>query len=164
MTHKGPIANTEVATPGDGLDYPRDMAELARAVAALRIIGDDLVPAEVTQVLGSEPTTGWTKGDTRTFGGVTRTVSFGKWTLQAVETSPADLDVQVAEILSRLTADESVWAELRTKYDVNLFCGWFMKHGNEGVSVAPETMSALGVRGILLDVDLYCGDGEKVPD
>lgn len=140
------------------------MAELARALATLRIIGDDLIPAEVTELLGCEPTTGWTKGDTRTFGGATRIASFGKWSLQADETSPGDMDAQVTTILSRLTTDESVWAELRAKYDVHLFCGWFMEFGNEGVSIKPETMTALGMRGILLDIDLYGGDSERAPD
>jgi len=86
------------------------------------------------------------------------------WSLQAHETEPADLDAQVTAILSRLTTSDSVWAELRTKYDVNLFCGWFMEYGNEGVSIEPETMSALGTRGILLDIDLYSGDSDMAPD
>jgi hypothetical protein len=34
------------------------------------------------------------------------------WTLQAEETVPADVDAQVTAILSRLTSDEMVWAEL----------------------------------------------------
>lgn len=86
------------------------------------------------------------------------------WWLEAEVTEPADLDAQVAAILARLTTDESVWAELRAKYDVDMFCGWFMKYGNEGVSITPETMAALGARGILLDIDLYAGDSDRAPD
>lgn len=73
-------------------------------------------------------------------------------------------DAQVTAILSRLTTEESVWAELRAKDDINLFCGWLMEHGNEGVSIAPETMSALGTRGILMDIDLYGSDSDNTPD
>ena len=86
------------------------------------------------------------------------------WMLQADETEPADLDAQVAAILSRLTTDESVWAAIRANYSINLFCGWFMNYGNEGVSIDPETMLALGARGILLDIDLYGGNSDKTPD
>lgn len=87
------------------------------------------------------------------------------WHLAADETAPADLDAQVAAILSRLTTDEPAWTELHARYDaVELFCGWFMEYGNEGVSIEPETLSALGTRGIRLDIDLYGGDGDKVPD
>jgi hypothetical protein len=39
-----------------------------------------------------------------------------------------------------------------------------MQYGNEGVSIKPETMAALGSRGILLDIDMYSGDSEKLPD
>jgi hypothetical protein len=77
--------------------------------------------------------------------------------LEADDTAPADVDAQVNAILDRLTTDEMVSGRLRARYNVNLFCGWFMDRVNEGVSIEPETMSALGARGILLDVDLYGG-------
>lgn len=134
------------------------MAHLARAVATLRITGEDLVPSHVSALLGGEPTEGWAKGDALASHAATRTARFGMWMLQADETEPADLDAQVAAILSRLTTDESVWAGLRAEYDVNLFCGWFMEHGNEGVSIEPDTLAALGARGIRLDIDLYGAD------
>jgi Domain of unknown function (DUF4279) len=130
------------------------------------MIGDDLVPSEVTELLGCEPTRGWAKGDTVTFHGVTRTASFGMWSLHADETSPADVDAQVNALLGRLDPDLAVWAELRGKYDINLFCGWFMQRGNEGLSLAPESMTTLGARGIRLELDLDggSGDDEDSPD
>jgi hypothetical protein len=51
-----------------------------------------------------------------------------------------------------------VWSDLGARYVVELFCRWFMERGNEGVTVEPDTMLALGTRGITLDVDLYGGD------
>ncbi len=114
------------------------VAELARAVAALRITAEDLVPSEVSALLGCEPTKAWAKGDSLTSPRPTRTASFGMWRLHADETEPADLDAQVTSILGRLTSNESAWAELRVRYDVNLFCGWFMEDGNEGVSIKPR--------------------------
>lgn len=140
------------------------MAHLAKAVAALQVVGDELNPFEMTQRLRCEPTTAWAKGDERTFAGVTRTTTFGKWALESDETSPADVDAQVSGLLSRLTNDLTLWAELGDRYDINLVCGWFMDVGNEGVSLRPETMLALGERGILLDLDLYGGDSDKAPE
>ena len=139
------------------------MADLARAVASLRITGEELIPGDVSDLLGCEPTQGWAKGDTLSSSHGTRTAHFGMWMLQADETEPADLDAQVVAILSHLTSTDSVWAKLCAQYNVDLFCGWFMEYGNEGVSIAPETMSALGMRGIVLDIDLYGGDGDKAP-
>lgn len=140
------------------------MAHLAKAVAALRVVGDGLHPAEVTHMLGCEPTTAWAKGDERTFAGVTRTTSFGMWTLGAEETTPADVDAQVKGLLGRLTSDLGTWTDLSDRYEVNMFCGWFMDVGNEGVSLEPGTLLALGERGILLDLDLYSGDNDKAPE
>ncbi|MEQ7010404.1 DUF4279 domain-containing protein [Actinopolymorpha sp. B17G11] len=123
------------------------MAELARALAALRIAGEALVPTAITTALGCEPSRSWAKGDAWISHGVTRTRRFGLWSLDAEET-----------ILGRLTSDEAVWRDLGARYTVDLFCGWFMERGNEGVTLGPETMLALGRRGIPLDVDLYGGD------
>lgn len=115
-------------------------------------------------MLGCQPTEGWAKGDQLPARRVSRVAKFGMWMLRADETAPADVDAQVMAILNRLTVDEAVWSALRTQYEVSLFCGWFMEYGNEGVSVAADTMSALGSRGIPLDIDLYGGDNDKVPD
>lgn len=140
------------------------MADLARAVASLRVTGENLVPADVSALLGCESTKSWAKGDSLKSHGATRTARFGLWSLEADETEPANLDAQVTVILSRLTTNQAVWVKLCAEYDVDLFCGWFMEYGNEGVSIKPETMAALGTRGILLDIDLYGGDGDKAPD
>lgn len=137
--------------------YPAAMAELARALATVRITGDELVPDEITAAFGCEPTRSWARGETLTSHGVTRTARFGMWSLVAEDTAPADVDSQVSSILGRLTSDETVWSRLRTSYSIDLFCGWFMERGNEGVTLEPETMLALGRRGISLAVDLYAG-------
>ncbi len=139
------------------------MANLARAVACLRIFGEDLVPDDVSALLGSEPTEGWMKGDELISSRAMRIAPIGLWRLEADETEPADFDVQVSAILGRLTSDLSAWAAVRTQHEVDLFCGWFMEHVNEGVSIEPGTMMALGARGIALTVDLYAGDSENSP-
>lgn len=115
-------------------------------------------------MLGCQPTAAWVKGDQLPAHRASRVATFGMWMLRADETQPADVDAQVMAILNRLTADLTVWSALGSRYDVSLFCGWFMEYGNEGVSIAADTLSALGSRGIPLDIDLYGGDSDKVPD
>jgi hypothetical protein len=138
------------------------MATVARSVATLRIIGD-LDPDEVTRLLGSLPSESQTKGE-ELLGksGHPRVAKFGAWRVHASETSPADLDVQVKEILSRLTSDLAVWKELSTRFDIDLFCGWFMDKENEGLGVSADTLRCLGERGIELSLDIYAGDGDQV--
>jgi hypothetical protein len=132
------------------------VAELHRAVAALRIVGDELLPEDVTAALGCEPSKKFARGEVLEHPmRPSRTARFGLWSLEAVETEPADLDAQIIEVLGRVTADPGVWADLGRAFAVSLFCGWFMESWNEGVFVSPVTLAALGARGIALDIDLY---------
>jgi hypothetical protein len=80
------------------------------------------------------------------------------WRLSAEETKPENLDCQVSELLGLVTSDLSVWSSIAARFRVDLFCGWLMGSGNEGVEISPETMVALGQRGIQLSIDIYGPD------
>lgn len=99
--------------------------ESGERVAALRVVGDDLEPAEVTALLGSEPSEAWARGEERNLAGVTRKSTLGNWMLEAEQTSPADIDAQVTSLLDRLTGDLTTWTDLAERWRVSLFCGWF---------------------------------------
>lgn len=142
------------------------MPALERAAATLRISGDDLIPDEISQLLGASPTRAQGKGEiipTRNSGG-SRIARFGLWNLDATETAPGDLDAQVAGLLGRLNPDLSVWQALSTRFRVDLFCGWFMGGRNEGAEIAAATLLALGERGIRLGIDLYAPDRDWADD
>ncbi len=133
------------------------MAAINRAVAALRVIGDELTPDEVTRVLGAEPTYAHTKGEVlqRPKG---RIAKLGMWRLEVPPSEPSEFNAQVALLLSQLNQDTQVWRELSAKYEISLFCGWFMRESNEGEDLSPTTLSALGNRGISLALDIYAPD------
>lgn len=139
------------------------MAHLERSVATLRIMGDDLVPEEISRLLKAEPTSSHAKGHQFPSASSGRIVirNSGMWRLSARETKPEDLDTQVFELLGQVTSDLSVWSRIATQFRVDLFCGWFMGSRNEGVAISPETMVALGQRGIQLSLDIY---GPEAPD
>jgi len=133
------------------------MAVLARSLATLRIFGDDLVPDEISKLLCGNPTWSASKGDTtpsNSPGGV-RVARTGSWRLQAKESKPENINGQVEEILGQLTSDLGIWRALTSRFDVDLFCGWFLERSNEGVSLSPATLMSLGVRGIEMDIDIY---------
>jgi hypothetical protein len=94
------------------------------------------------------------KGELRKPGG-TAVARTGQWHLSAQKTAPADIDLQVAEILAQLPADPDLWRSLAARYQIDLFCGWFMNESNEGLEISLETLSALGNRGIKFGIDLY---------
>ena len=140
------------------------MASLARSRASLRVMGDDLHPDDITTMLGAPPSFAHRCGEPIVGRATTRIARFGMWLIDADETDPADPDGQVAQLLRRVTSDLSVWRELGERYEVDLFCGWFMECGNEGVSLSAATMRALGERGIPIDIDLYRGGDDEDSD
>jgi hypothetical protein len=54
-----------------------------------------------------------------------------------------------------MTGELSVWRELQRRYNCDIFCGLFLHEGNEGENLAPETLVALGARGLALGLDIY---------
>jgi len=133
------------------------MPHLQQSLVTLRIWGDDLVPDTISALLGGTPTFAHVKGEPLT--GVpsdhVRVAKTGSWHLRAPDAEPEDIDAQVRELLAGLTSDLAVWRGLRERYGIDLFCGLFMGHGNESLSISPPTLVALGVRGIELALDIY---------
>jgi Domain of unknown function (DUF4279) len=140
------------------------MAHLHRSLAALRIHGEDLEPSEISSRLGCAPTMSQRKGDvfTNKTTGSSRTARYGAWHLDALDREPEDLDGQIAELLGKLTSDLSVWASIAARYEVDLFCGFFMQRTDEGVEISVESLKALSERGIELGICLYAPTKEDL--
>lgn len=131
------------------------MGALHHSLATLRFFGEDLVPEEITAVLGASPTTSYRKGDDISArAGTVRIAKVGSWRLEATRREPEDLDAQVFEILDQLTAHLDIWASM-SRYKPNLFCGIFMASYNDGLPLSAKALLALGERGIALDLDIY---------
>lgn len=125
------------------------------------------MPEEVSEVLGCEPTRGEFKGQVirRHKAGRERIAKTGSWLLEATVREPEDLDSQISELLAKTIQDIKVWGSLSGKFKIDLFCGFFMGESNEGVSISPESLVALGKRGITLSLDIYGpekGEGGQV--
>ena len=134
------------------------------SMATLRLFGDDLIPEEVSALLGASPTEAHHKGEElvgrRT--GNKRIAKTGSWHLQAARREPEDLEGQILEILKQLTPDLSKWTSL-ARFQPNLFCGLFMASSNDGTLLSPKALLALGERGIALGLDIY-DDGDDLGD
>jgi hypothetical protein len=138
------------------------MTELNKTAASLRFFGDDLDPEEITRRLGGQPTVGVRKGGIwLTSLGREKTAYKGQWRLTVERRSPGDLDGQVAELFAPLTTDLAVWHDLSSRFQADVFCGLFLNEFNEGISLSPETLSAVGLRGLSLDMDIYGPDDEE---
>jgi hypothetical protein len=140
------------------------MAAIHRSAAALRIMGDDLDPADITRLLGHAPTRGHAKGQTWTSRttGIERVHKFGAWMLTADDAEPEDIDAQTAALLAKLTPDLAIWREIAARFEIDLFCGLFMEESNEGMNLSPATLRALGERGIELALDIYASPDDPL--
>lgn len=127
------------------------------SIVSFRIFGDDLVPSEVTSLLGCEPTKACSKGETRIGSktGNRYVEKTGCWSLAAAEKRPEDIPAQIAEVLGKLNKDPAVWASLRSRFKMDFFCGVFMGSSNDGLEFTPELLGELSARGISLGLDIY---------
>ena len=132
------------------------MGVIDHSVATLRFFGDDLVPDEITALLGASPTVSYRKGQelvgSKT--GIVRIAKTGSWRLSAARREPEDLEAQILEILAQLTQDLKVWESL-SRFQPDLFCGLFMGSSNDGLPLSAKVLLSLGQRGIALGLDIY---------
>lgn len=136
------------------------MAQVSRSVATLRISGDDLLPSHIPDSLGCKPTKSHVKGE-NIAGKNTKKVfaaKSGMWRLRATEQIPENLDLQISELLGKLSPDLDVWMKIGSAFSIDLFVGLFMNESNEGLELSPNSLKELGDRGILLGLDIYDPD------
>ena len=133
------------------------MGSIQKAMATIRVGGDDLSPEEITALLGANPTTAQYKGQEfpSKFASRVRKARSGMWSLEAIASEPEDFNGQVVELLDRLTGDLNIWRSISERFEIDIFCGWFMETSNDGVIISPETLRALSDRGITLMLDIY---------
>lgn len=124
--------------------------------------GDDLVPDDISALLGAKPTSSLRKGEVRNATGTPRIAPTGRWSLKATLREPEDLEAQVFEILDQLTSDLDVWQSL-SRYEPDLFCGIFMASTNDTLPLSAGAIRALGLRGIALKLDIY-DSGDRATD
>jgi hypothetical protein len=141
------------------------MAQVQKSVVTLRIASEDLVPDEITRLLGAAPTNTEVKGQ-KSVGpktGNVRIAKFGMWRLCASDREPENMDAQIWEILNQTTDDLSVWRSIGEKHEIDLFCGLFLGGSNEVMTLSAESLAALGNRGIEIGLDIYSGQDEDEP-
>lgn len=132
------------------------MSQVHQSVACLRLFGDNLAPDEITQILQCTPTVAQRTGEVIHYqSGRERIVKCGNWRLDATMAEPEDINGQVRWLLSQVESDPNVWKRLTQRFDVDIYCGLFMRRGNEGFSLAPDVMVLLGERGIHLGFEIY---------
>jgi hypothetical protein len=132
------------------------VGRVSSSTVTLRFFGDTLEPAEVTRLIGAQPTSSELKGTVRrTRNGNESIARTGGWTLSVPNRSPADLSAQIAQLLLPLTSDLAVWDDLTKRYRADIFVGLFLRNENEGESLTPEALRLLADRHLTINFDIY---------
>ncbi|MGI2031758.1 DUF4279 domain-containing protein [Rhizobium panacihumi] len=135
------------------------MPAVHQTIACLRFFGDDLDPDHVSKLLGAIPTTAYRKGAAMpSSDGKKAVAETGSWQLEADEELSGELGEQISALLSGLSDDLSVWRDLSSQYDGDIFLGLFLGEANEGFTLDPTLLSAIGDRGLVLDFDIYASE------
>jgi hypothetical protein len=147
------------------------MAEIDYSMVSLRIGGDDLVPEEITTLLGATPRYAVFKGERgengkRVVGPIVngaRTAKSGMWLIDAELREPENIDAQIKEIFSKVTNDLAVWQGLGRRFKMDIYCGLFLKESDNGMTISPQSLALLGERGIELSMCIYAPTEEVRP-
>ena len=132
------------------------MDNLQRATVSVSINGDDLVPSEITTLLGKAPRLGVCKGDVFLASyGKHIEAKTGKWQFGGEWESPPNLDKQITNVLAELTEDVSAWSEVTRRFECYLSVGGYFHDWTGGITLQPKTMKLLADRNLTIDFDLY---------
>ena len=129
--------------------------EVDETSVCLRVFGDDLVPSELSDLLGVQPTKSWRKGDVFQGKKYDRIQKTGSWHLSTERQADVSLEAQINQLLDQITPDLTIWAQLIGQYDVDLFCGLWLLRWNREIAFSPQTLLRIAERVLLLDLDIY---------
>jgi hypothetical protein len=124
------------------------------ASVSLRFFGDDLVPDELTQLLGVEPSIAYRKGDIFHGKRYDRVYDIGSWRL-SVKRSEMYLEEQINRLLDKLPPDLAIWNGLTSRFHADLFCGLWLKRWNRCLNFEAATLLRMGERGLSIGLDIY---------
>ena len=127
----------------------------------LAIYGDDLIPEEISQLLGCEAE--YIRcGERRS----PRASPYKRsaWLLNHKGDSPITAEEIIREILSKISADSGIWKELSSRYDVQVRIAIHMENWNKGFDLSAETVQQIADLGAKMVFDIYAYVDEEVND
>ena len=132
------------------------MSDISKTKVSLRIFGQDLIPEEITALLGCLPTQSAKVGDVdpRQMPS-SRIVKEGFWRLEFDKENILPLEKKVDLLLNELTNDLKSWETITLKFKAEIFCGLFLNNFNEGFMLSPKLTKKLSDRNLEIGFDIY---------
>ena len=118
----------------------------------LGVHGETLDPDEISRILGCAPTSAHRRGDPR------RSAPpwpKGAWLLSVEARSPSGPEELVHLLLARLPSDEALWADLRSRFRVQLMFGIFNERLNRGFELSADAVRRINALGAGVGIDIY---------
>ena len=125
----------------------------------LAVYGEDLVPSEVTNLLGLQPTRSFERGYRRN--PTSRPMPHGAWFFEERGQPPRDPDDLARSVLIRFSAAPETWSRVRELYKVQLRVALQMASWNRGFAFSPTTLQLIAATGAELGFDLYFHESEQ---
>lgn len=122
----------------------------------ISIFGDDLIPEEVTELLGIEPSQSYKKGDERPRG--SQYYRTGGWLLKSGEVQIGDSregEEKFEEWLSKLPGNKSAWESLASRFEVKARLIGYTDQWNADYTISAAALNELSKRGLPLMIDPF---------
>lgn len=149
----------------DKLDSSDDVLIVGGAVdktsITLAIYGDDLIPEEISQLLGYEA-----EYIRRRERRSPRASPYKKsaWLFNQKGEAPITAEEIIREILSKVSTDSRFWKELSSRYDVQVRIAIHMENWNKGFDLSAEIIQQIASLGAEMVFDIYAYVDEEVQD
>jgi hypothetical protein len=75
---------------------------------------------------------------------------------------PTDFNGQIAEILGKTTPEIGTWKAIAERFHVKLLCSLVMKESFEAITISPDCLSSLGIRGLQVQMVLLKTEDEEL--
>lgn len=121
---------------------------------AICIYGEELIPEEVSELLGLNPTHAHRKGD-RKKPSSSHVFKTGVWIFELRGGAPKGPEELTVALLDRLPPTESVWTELASRYRVELRYGLHLNSWNRGFDISQRVVEKIAEIHATVGFDIY---------
>ncbi|MFA0792285.1 DUF4279 domain-containing protein [Microbulbifer echini] len=120
------------------------------------MFGDDLIPEEVTELLGVEPSQSYKMGDERPRG--SQYYKTGGWLIKSGEVPIGESregEEKFEEWLSELPDDKFAWSSLIEKFEIKARLVGYTDQWNADYTISPGALNESTKRGLPLMIDPF---------
>jgi hypothetical protein len=119
----------------------------------LRILGDQLIPASISQRLSCLPTKAWAIGEVIQQGNFCRRARTGSWSLS--DYSVGTLNQRIVQLLRCCQTNLEEWRRITSEFTGEILIGVFENGPQNGFVLNNITLMEIAQRGLCLSIDAY---------